>query len=63
MEIVLCTNNETIIRAVLVFGEGIFDGESHVIHPKETEVNSKVVVALHPPHNVPVDLHIKVCTN
>ncbi|KAF4525124.1 hypothetical protein B566_EDAN005066, partial [Ephemera danica] len=59
VEVVLCTNNDTIIRAALVFGEGIFKGESHVIHPKEPEIGNKVVVALYPPHNVPVDLHIK----
>ncbi|XP_066996854.1 Bardet-Biedl syndrome 2 protein [Anabrus simplex] len=59
VEIALATNNETVIRSVMVFAEGIFEGETHVIHPKESDVSSKLDVALYPPRDVPVDIHIK----
>lgn len=60
VEISLSTNNETIISAVMVFAEGIFEGETHVLHPKDSEVTSRLDVALYPPKDVPVDIHIKV---
>jgi Bardet-Biedl syndrome 2 protein len=60
VEISLSTNNETIISAVMVFAEGIFEGETHVLHPKDSEVTSRLDVALYPPRDVPVDIHIKV---
>ena len=58
VEVSLSTSNETIIRSVLIFAEGIFDGECHVVHPKEpaTTIN----VPIFPPKDIPVDLHIKV---
>lgn len=56
----MSTNNETVICAVMVFAEGIFEGETHVLHPKESEVTSRLDVALYPPRDVPVDIHIKV---
>nr|CAD7258626.1 unnamed protein product [Timema shepardi] len=59
VEITLSTNNDMIIRAVLVFAEGIFKGETHVIHPKDSEVSSKLNVALFPQKDVPIDIHIK----
>jgi hypothetical protein len=57
VEVSLSTSNETIIRSVLIFAEGIFEGECHVIHPKEpaTTIN----VPIFPPKDIPVDLHIK----
>lgn len=55
------TNNETIIRSVLVFAEGIFAGETHVVHPRDEELTSSLKVALFPPRDVPLDIHIKVC--
>jgi Bardet-Biedl syndrome 2 protein len=60
VEISLSTNNETIIAAVMVFAEGIFEGETHVLHPKPSEVSSRLDVALNPPRDVSVDIHIKV---
>lgn len=60
MELCLTTNNETIIRAVLVFAEGIFAGETHVVHPRDEELSSNLRVALFPPRDVPLDIHIKV---
>ncbi|XP_046405847.1 Bardet-Biedl syndrome 2 protein-like isoform X2 [Ischnura elegans] len=59
VELGLSTNNDTIIRLVLVYGEGIFDGETHVIHPKESQLFNKVKVPLFPPRDVPLDFHLK----
>uniref|UniRef100_A0A2C9L6U9 Bardet-Biedl syndrome 2 protein homolog n=1 Tax=Biomphalaria glabrata TaxID=6526 RepID=A0A2C9L6U9_BIOGL len=59
VELKIATTNDTIIRAALIFAEGIFEGESHVIHPSAAVVSSSVSVPLIPPKDVPVDLHIK----
>ena len=59
VEVSLTTSNDTIIRGVLIFAEGIFEGECHVVHPKENLVSSTIVVPIIPPRDVPVDLHIK----
>ncbi|XP_077499227.1 BBSome complex member BBS2-like [Amblyomma americanum] len=60
VELALETNNETVIRAVILFAEGIFDGESLVYHPKDDAVRSEVSLPLCPPKDLPVDLHLKV---
>ncbi|KAL1437784.1 hypothetical protein MTO96_048633 [Rhipicephalus appendiculatus] len=60
VEVALETNNETVIRAVIVFAEGIFDGESLVFHPKDEQVQSEVSLPLWPPKDLAVDLHFKV---
>lgn len=52
-------SSETIIRAVLIFAEGIFEGESHVVHPSAHNLSGCVRVPIVPPKDVPVDLHIK----
>ena len=59
VEVSLTTSNDTIIRSVLIFAEGIFDGECHVVHPKENVVSPTIVVPIIPPRDVPVDLHLK----
>ena len=59
MEITLTTSNDTVIRGVLIFAEGIFDGECHVVHPREAGCTSSLVIPIYPPRDVPVDLHIK----
>ncbi|XP_066971024.1 Bardet-Biedl syndrome 2 protein homolog isoform X2 [Macrobrachium rosenbergii] len=59
VEIALATTNDTIIKAVIIFAEGIFEGESHVFHPRDNALTSSVRVPLYPPKDVPVDLHIK----
>uniref|UniRef100_A0A8C3KT89 BBSome complex member BBS2 n=1 Tax=Chrysolophus pictus TaxID=9089 RepID=A0A8C3KT89_CHRPC len=59
VELCISTTNDTIIRAVLIFAEGIFEGESHVIHPGLQNLSGCVRVPLTPPKDVPVDLHIK----
>lgn len=50
---------ETIIRAVLIFAEGIFEGESHVVHPSAQTLSGCICVPIIPPKDIPVDLHIK----
>ncbi|XP_063228678.1 Bardet-Biedl syndrome 2 protein homolog isoform X3 [Bacillus rossius redtenbacheri] len=60
VKITMATNNETIIRTVMVFAEGIFKGETYVVHPRDSEVDSKVDVVLYPPKNVAIDIHIKI---
>ncbi|KAM8799385.1 BBSome complex member BBS2 [Eudromia elegans] len=59
VELCISTTNDTIIRAVLIFAEGIFEGESHVVHPSLQNLSSCICVPLTPPKDVPVDLHIK----
>lgn len=53
------SSEETIIRAVLIFAEGIFEGESHVVHPSVQNLSGCVRVPIVPPKDIPVDLHIK----
>ena len=59
VEVSLTTSNDTVIRGVLIFAEGIFEGECHVVHPRENQVSSTILVPIIPPRDVPVDLHIK----
>jgi Bardet-Biedl syndrome 2 protein len=53
----LSTSNDTLIRSVLIFAEGIFEGECHVVHPREA--GETIPVPICPPRDIPVDLHIK----
>lgn len=53
------SSSETIIRAVLIFAEGIFEGESHVVHPSAQNLSGCIRVPIIPPKDIPVDLHIK----
>ncbi|XP_043935476.1 Bardet-Biedl syndrome 2 protein [Protopterus annectens] len=59
VELNISTSNDTIIRAVLIFAEGIFEGESHVVHPSVQNLSGHICVPISPPKDVPVDLHIK----
>uniref|UniRef100_A0A6Q2YR38 Bardet-Biedl syndrome 2 protein homolog n=1 Tax=Esox lucius TaxID=8010 RepID=A0A6Q2YR38_ESOLU len=59
IELSISTPNETIIRAVLIFAEGIFEGESHVVHPSSQNLSGCVRVPIIPPKDIPVDLHVK----
>uniref|UniRef100_A0AAX7VAB0 Bardet-Biedl syndrome 2 protein homolog n=1 Tax=Astatotilapia calliptera TaxID=8154 RepID=A0AAX7VAB0_ASTCA len=59
VELSISTPNETVIRAVLIFAEGIFEGESHVVHPSAQSLSGCVRVPIVPPKDIPVDLHIK----
>ncbi|KAM9607566.1 BBSome complex member BBS2 isoform 1-T1 [Trichechus inunguis] len=58
-ELCISTSNDTIIRAVLIFAEGIFIGESHVVHPSIHNVSNSICIPITPPKDVPVDLHLK----
>lgn len=60
IQVMLSTNNETVIRAVTVFAEGIFEGETLVIHPRSDLVKSSLYVPLVPPKDTPLDIHIRV---
>uniref|UniRef100_A0A3B3RAJ6 BBSome complex member BBS2 n=1 Tax=Paramormyrops kingsleyae TaxID=1676925 RepID=A0A3B3RAJ6_9TELE len=59
IELNISTPNDTIIRAVLIFAEGIFEGESHVVHPSAQHLSGCIRVPIIPPNDIPVDLHIK----
>ncbi|KAK6191700.1 hypothetical protein SNE40_003318 [Patella caerulea] len=59
VELLISTSNDTVIRAVLIFAEGIFEGESHVVHPISTNLSCNLKVPIIPPKDVLVDLHIK----
>ncbi|KAL4683036.1 hypothetical protein H8957_006313 [Semnopithecus entellus] len=58
-ELRISTSNDTIIRAVLIFAEGIFKGESHVVHPSIHSLSSSICIPIVAPKDVPVDLHLK----
>lgn len=59
VEVFISTNNNTIIKAVIVFAEGIFKGETHVVHPPPNKLSSELTVNLCPPKDYAVDIHIK----
>ncbi|XP_020661772.3 BBSome complex member BBS2 [Pogona vitticeps] len=59
VELCISTSNDTIIRTVIIFAEGIFEGESHVIHPSLPNLSRRIKVPLTPPKDVPVELNIK----
>jgi Bardet-Biedl syndrome 2 protein len=63
VEIYVSTNNSTIIKAVVIFAEGIFKGETHVVHPPQSKLSSDILIPLFIPRDTPVDIHIKVCRN
>ncbi|XP_071957615.1 BBSome complex member BBS2-like [Antedon mediterranea] len=59
VELNVSTTNDTIIKSVLIFAEGIFEGESHVVHPSMANLSQCIKVPIIPPKDIPVDLHIK----
>uniref|UniRef100_A0A8C5PQR3 Bardet-Biedl syndrome 2 protein homolog n=1 Tax=Leptobrachium leishanense TaxID=445787 RepID=A0A8C5PQR3_9ANUR len=59
VELSISTSNDTIIRAVQIFAEGIFEGESHVVHPSPQHLSGRICIPICPPKDVPVDMHIK----
>lgn len=59
VELSISTTNDTIIKTVMIFAEGVFEGESHVVHPSIQNLSSSLHVPIFPPKDVPVDLHIK----
>lgn len=59
VQLSLATSNSMIIRSVMIFAEGIFEGESHVAHPQPSALAGELGIPVIPPRDVPVDLHIK----
>lgn len=59
VQLSISTTNDTIIRTVMIFAEGVFEGESHVVHPSQQSLKSSLQVPVFPPKDMPVDLHIK----
>lgn len=43
----------------MVFAEGIFEGESLVVHPTKPE--GELEIELRFPKNGPIDIHVKTC--
>ena len=43
----------------MIFAEGIFEGESYVLHPPADKLSGVIDIPIYPPKDVPVDLHIK----
>ncbi|XP_045452296.1 Bardet-Biedl syndrome 2 protein homolog [Melitaea cinxia] len=60
LQLAVSTNNETIVRVVLILAEGVFEsGETLARHPQPGQLKSLLFVPLKPPRDVPVDVHIK----
>ena len=55
----LSTSNDTIVRTAVIFAEGIFKGESFVVHASDQDADSSVRIALRPEKDMPIDLHVK----
>lgn len=47
------------IHCAIVFTEGVFEGETQVVHPSRPR--GELEIELRPPKNAPVDIHVKVC--
>ncbi|XP_078490240.1 BBSome complex member BBS2-like [Ciona intestinalis] len=59
IELVVSTSNETIVRMVVIFAEGLFEGESHVMHPSPNNLTNEIRVPIHPTKDSAVELHIQ----
>uniref|UniRef100_A0A0N5AER1 Bardet-Biedl syndrome 2 protein homolog n=1 Tax=Syphacia muris TaxID=451379 RepID=A0A0N5AER1_9BILA len=59
VELKISISNDAIIRAVVIFGEGIFEGESHIVHVT-SNFSQEVCIILTPEKDVAVLLLIKV---
>lgn len=59
IELSVCTNNETIIKALIIFSEGIFDGET-LIGYSNTKPTSRIVLPFRTPKTIAYDIHLKV---
>ncbi|CAF0727330.1 unnamed protein product [Brachionus calyciflorus] len=60
VELTVVTNNDTVIRAVIIFAEGIFKGESFVVHPPANRISNDLVVPLFLPKDSPIDIHMQI---
>lgn len=59
IELSVSTNNDTIIKALIVFAEGIFEGETLIGYSNE-KPTSRIVLPFKTPKTVPYDVHLKV---
>lgn len=59
IEIGINTNNETIIKAVIIFSEGIFESET-LIGYSYNKPTSRIVMPFRTPKDISYDIHIKV---
>jgi Bardet-Biedl syndrome 2 protein len=58
VELVISTNNDTVIRAIIIFAEQLFENESKLVHPKNP--TSKIHVPISSPKDISTDLFLKV---
>jgi len=58
-QLIISTNNDTTIRMVVLFAEGLFNGESHVVHPPTNSVSNQLIIKLFPTKDIEIDLHIQ----
>lgn len=58
IEIKISTNNSTVIRAVLIFSEGIFASETFIAYPKDRGV-PRIVIPFVIPKDICYDINIK----
>lgn len=58
VDLMLSTSNDTVIRAVVVFADQLFEGESHAFHPLEP--GSLAKVAIRPAKDASAEMNFKV---
>eukprot|EP00742_Colponemidia_sp_Colp-10_P006121 GILJ01006549.1.p1 GENE.GILJ01006549.1~~GILJ01006549.1.p1 ORF type:complete len:712 (+),score=127.24 GILJ01006549.1:705-2840(+) len=58
VQLSLSTNNHTIIKAVVIYAEQIFDGESLVVHPATP--SSSLMIPIKPSRDISTELQLKV---
>eukprot|EP00731_Ephydatia_muelleri_P025424 Em0017g507a len=59
IELSVQTSKGTVIRCLAVFAEGLFDQESHVVHPPLNKVTNEIKLPLYPDKDISTDLSIK----
>lgn len=59
IELSVCTNNDTVIKALIIFSEGIFDGETLIAY-SSVRPTSRIVLPFKTPKNIAYDIHLKV---
>ncbi|XP_043251138.1 Bardet-Biedl syndrome 2 protein homolog [Colletes gigas] len=57
--VALASGPGLLIHCAIVFTEGVFEGETLVIHP--IKPRGELEIELRPAKNAPVDMHVKVC--
>ena len=48
------------IKCMILFAEGIFDGDSLVVHPRSADVSSSISVSLDIPANQKIDISVRI---